>query len=214
MFKQSKELSLVRGAVFGNGSVHITHLQFADDMVLLLEPNMEYLFNAKRILRCFELVSGLRINFHKSCLVRVGKKQPGEGNWAIAFRCVLKSLPLNYVGLPLGGNANRETFWKHVVSRVEQRLSPWKGAIISKGGRLVLIKANLYSLPSYFMSVFSIPVVVAKKLEKLRCVFFWNDNHMRRNIHYVDWDTLCKHKKHGGLGIGKMRDKGLSLIAK
>ena len=46
-------------------------------------------------------------------------------------------------------------------------LAPWKRAFISKGGRLVLIKDILSSLPSYFMSVFHIPVVVAKKLEKL-----------------------------------------------
>ncbi|KAK2636756.1 hypothetical protein Ddye_031548 [Dipteronia dyeriana] len=49
---------------------------------------------------------------------------------------------------------------------------------------------------------------------KASAAFFWNDSHMRRKIDSVDWDTLCKHKKHGGLGIGKMRDKGLSLMAK
>ncbi|KAK2656845.1 hypothetical protein Ddye_009897 [Dipteronia dyeriana] len=102
-------------------------LLFVDDMISFLEPNMEYLLNVKRILRCFELVSGLRVNFHKSCLVRVGKKRP----------------------------------------------------------------------------LFPIPIVVAKKLEKLQRAFFWNDSHMRRKIHSIDRDTLSKHKKHGGLGIGK-----------
>ena len=130
------------------------------------------------------------------------------------FRCISSLLPVTYLCLPLGGNSSREAFWNPVVSKVEQRLAPWKRAFISKGGRLVLIKAVLYSLPSYFMSVFPIPVVVAKKLEKLQRDFFWNDGLQKKKVRSVDWVTICKHKKFGGLGIGRMKDKGLSLMAK
>jgi hypothetical protein len=74
MFCKAKQLGMVKGAVFGDGVVQISHLQFVDDTILFLEPKVEYIRNAKRILRCFELISGLKINFHKSCLVRIGKK--------------------------------------------------------------------------------------------------------------------------------------------
>jgi hypothetical protein len=110
------------------------------------------------------LISGLKINFHKSCLVRIGKKDVNEVDWAAVFRCKLSSLPISYLGFPLGGNARREAFWDPVIKKVEQRLTPWKRTYLSKGGRLVLIKAVLSSLPLYFMSVFPIPVVVANKL--------------------------------------------------
>ena len=30
----------------------------------------------------------------------------------------------------------------------------------------------------------------------------------------MDWDTVCKSKKLGGLGIERLRDKGVSLMAK
>ncbi|KAK3188936.1 hypothetical protein Dsin_028497 [Dipteronia sinensis] len=143
MLVQARELGLIRGSIF--------------------ECN-------KRILRCFRLVCGLKINFHKSCLVRIGKKRCSEEDWAAAFRCASASLPVTYLGLPLGGNSKRESFWNPVVSKVEHRLAPWKRAFISKGGRLVLIKAVLSSLPSYFM--------------------------------------------FGGLGVGRMRDNSLSLMAK
>ena len=78
MFFKEKDLNLIRVLDFGNGIIHISHLQFIDDTILFLEPKMEFLLNTKRILTCFELISGLKINFHKSCLVRVWKRGPGE----------------------------------------------------------------------------------------------------------------------------------------
>ncbi|KAK2656639.1 hypothetical protein Ddye_009691 [Dipteronia dyeriana] len=77
LFKKAGGVELVKGAVFGEGTVHISHLQFADDKILFLQPKLDYLMNARHILRCFELVSGLRINFYKSCVVRVGKEKEG-----------------------------------------------------------------------------------------------------------------------------------------
>ncbi|KAK3199061.1 hypothetical protein Dsin_022476 [Dipteronia sinensis] len=214
MLDKAKWLGLIRGKGYGNDRVHITHLQFADDTVLFLEPKMEFLMNSRRILRCFELLSGLKINFHKSCLVRIGRNASNEVHWAAAFRCVAALLPIFYLGLPLGGNSSREKFLEPIIKKVEQRLAPWKRAYISKGGRLVLIKAVLSSLPSYFMSVFSIPMGVAKKIEKIQRNFFWNDGVLNKKTHAVDWVTLCKNKHFGGLGIGRVKEKGVSMMVK
>ena len=152
----------------------------------------------------------------KSCLVRIGKKFPLKEDWAAIFRCKSSSLPVTYLGLPLGGNSSRESFWNPIIKKVEQRLAPWKRAFISKGGRLVLIKVVMSSLPTYFMTVFLLPVAVAvaKKLEKFQRNFFWNDGIVKKKIHHVDWESLSMNKRKRGLGIGRMRDKGLSLMAK
>ena len=207
-------MNLIKGVVFGDNGTHITHLQFADDTLLFIEPNMEYLLNIKRIFRCFELVSGLKINFHKSCLVKVGKKGLTDGVWAAAFGCVSSSLPINYLGLPLGGNPRKMATWNVVLNKIQQRVAPWKRSLISKGGRLVLIKAVLSNLPTYFMSEYSIPSGVARKIERLIHGFFWDVGIVKRKIQTVDCVSLCKSKRNGGLGIGRVVDKGISLLAK
>ncbi|KAK2646409.1 hypothetical protein Ddye_021604 [Dipteronia dyeriana] len=51
---KEKQLGMLNGATFGDGAVHISHLQFVDDTILFLEPKLEYLMNAKRILRCVD----------------------------------------------------------------------------------------------------------------------------------------------------------------
>ncbi|KAK2635517.1 hypothetical protein Ddye_030309 [Dipteronia dyeriana] len=69
---KARNLDLIGGESFDN-NVHISHLQFADDTILFIKPRIDYLLNVKRVLRCFELASGLKINFYgesgnwKSC---------------------------------------------------------------------------------------------------------------------------------------------------
>ncbi|KAK2652607.1 hypothetical protein Ddye_012463 [Dipteronia dyeriana] len=159
-------------------------------------------------------VSGLKVNFLESCLVKVGKKSPNDGEWAKSFCCSLASLPLLYLGLPLGGNPTREIFWRLIIAKVENRLAHWMRGFLSKGDRLVLIKVVLSSLPTYFMSFFRIPEGEAKRIEKQQREFFWNDSLMKKKMFVMDWVSLCKSKKQDGLGIGRMIDKWLSLIAK
>ncbi|KAK3219608.1 hypothetical protein Dsin_013578 [Dipteronia sinensis] len=55
---------------------------------------------------------------------------------------------------------------------------------------------------------------VAKKIEKLQRDFFWGDGIEKRKIHSIDWDSLCKSKKAGGLGIEHIMDKNRGLMAK
>ncbi|KAK2638365.1 hypothetical protein Ddye_026160 [Dipteronia dyeriana] len=74
LLRKAHGLDMIMGISFCNNDVHITHLQFAEDTIVFLKPKMEFLVNAERILRCFELASGLKINFHKSCIVRIGEK--------------------------------------------------------------------------------------------------------------------------------------------
>lgn len=157
LFMKAEELNMVKDEVFGCQGVHISHLQSVDDTIIFLQPNVEYLVNARCILRCFELASGLRINFHKSCVVKVGKEKENEENWALKFRCLKANLPISYLGLTLGGKPNTKFFWQKLIQRIENRLAQWKRLFLNKGGRLVLIKAVIASIPNYFMSVFRIP---------------------------------------------------------
>lgn len=49
----------------------VTHLQFSDDTLFFCEPSREEVRGYKVVLRCFELVLGLRINLNKSTLIGI-----------------------------------------------------------------------------------------------------------------------------------------------
>ncbi|KAK2637447.1 hypothetical protein Ddye_032239 [Dipteronia dyeriana] len=186
LFLKTVEINLLKGTILGKDMGQISHLQFGDNMILFLEPKLDYVRVAKRIFRCFELVSGLKINFHKSCILQIGKRRSLANKTATVFRCKNEILPNSYLGLPLGANPNLKACWDPILAKIEKRLAPWKMRFLSKDGRLALIKTVLSNIPTYFLSVFRIPMGVAKKIKKLQRDFFRGDGIEKRRIHSVD----------------------------
>ncbi|XP_028114475.1 uncharacterized protein LOC114312452 [Camellia sinensis] len=66
LLKRAIEVGLIKGATIGLDHLGISHLQFADDTIIFCKGAKEEVLNIKRVLRCFEVMSGLKINFHKS----------------------------------------------------------------------------------------------------------------------------------------------------
>ena len=56
-------------------SCHICSLRMPDDIILFCPSKEETIRNYKRLLRCFEMISGLSINFDKSSLILVNCEQ-------------------------------------------------------------------------------------------------------------------------------------------
>jgi hypothetical protein len=57
--------------------------------------------NLKWIMSCFELMSGMRINYHKGELVPINIEQVEEVNrWAEIFGCPVGAFPIKYLGIP------------------------------------------------------------------------------------------------------------------
>ena len=77
----------------------------------------------------------------------------------------MRQLPMKYLGFPLGAKCKEKTIWNPIIERMEKRLARWNTLYLSKVGKFMLIKSSLLSLPTYFMSLFAIPVDVANCIE-------------------------------------------------
>ncbi|XP_028075237.1 uncharacterized protein LOC114277538 [Camellia sinensis] len=208
-----RELGLVKGIHIGVNGVVVSYLQFADDS-LFCEADVQEVMNLKRILRCFEMVSGLKINFHKCVVCGVGISDSCLKNFASLLNCKTQSLPLKFLGLPLGASPRRKKVWKPVIDKIKSRLAGWKRRLLSFAGRLTLIKSVLSSLPVYYLSLFKMPEGVAKEIDRLQAVFLWEGTELKRKIYLVQWKEVTKSISQGGLGIRKIRKVNDCLLMK
>ena len=93
---------------------------------------------------------------------------------------------------------------------IYNRLAGWKKLYLSKDGRLTLLKSTLSSLPTYYLSLFTIPTHVANKIEKLQRDFLWGNS----KTHLVGWDKVCAPMANGGLGVRKLTTFNIALLGK
>ncbi|CAL5403808.1 unnamed protein product [Camellia sinensis] len=214
LFERAKEMGLIQGVAIGNNGVRVTHLQFADDTIIFCEAEWVEVVTIKRILRCFEILSGLKINYHKSVIAGIGVEEGLMQSFAAKLNCVHQNLPLKYLGLPLGANPSRLSTWKPVLDKLKQKLSTWKRRLLSFAGRLTLIKSGMSNLPTYYLSLFKIPEGVAKEIDKIQAKFLWGGSDLRRKVHMVSWENITKSKTLGGLGIRRIIDMNKCLLLK
>ncbi|GFS31963.1 hypothetical protein Acr_00g0020140 [Actinidia rufa] len=214
LMDRAKELGLIKGASVGQSNFSISYLQFADDTILFCEVDVTEVTNIKRILRCFEVMSGMKVNFHKSGICGVGIENEILDRCAGILRCKKQRLPMKYLGLPLGVSPRRQAMWKLVIELIKKRLSSWKKRFLSFGGRLVLIKSVISSLPVYYMSLFKMPERVAKCIERIQATFLWGGDDANRKIHLISWDKIIRGKDRGGLDVRNIKIMNECLLCK
>ena len=124
------------------GSVHISHLLFADDTILFCDASREQLLYIQMVLIFFEAMTGLKVNVGKSEIVPIGD----VGNLNALARtlcCKVGTLPLRYMGMPLEAHYKDSSTWNPIIEKMENRLSGWKRLYLSTCGRLTLLKSTL-----------------------------------------------------------------------
>ena len=132
-------------------------------------------------------MTGLKVNVLKSEMVPI-KDVHNVHVLAEILGCRIGSLPMTYLRMPLGASHESPTIWNPILEKIERKLAGWKKLYLSKGGRLTLLKSTLSSLPTCFLSLFTIPTHVANKNVRLQRDFLWGDSK------HTWWDGIrCVH---------------------
>ncbi|GKC45716.1 RNA-directed DNA polymerase, eukaryota, partial [Tanacetum coccineum] len=130
---------------------------------------------------------------------------------ALVLGCRVAKLPMMYLGVPIGFNMRRCVNWKRVVQNFESMMNRWKAKLLSVGGRLSLIKVVLGNLPTYYMSLYWMPITVQKRLESMRNRFFIGGDSDDIKITWVKWNSCLAGKAMGGL-VSHLQAKGIDLF--
>ena len=107
----------------------------------------------------------------------------------------------SYLGLPtLIGRSKYQAF-SFLKERVWKKIREWKGKLLSRAGKEVLIKVVAQSIPTYTMGGFQLPVKLCDELNAICARFWWGQCGDEKKIHWKSWESLIQSKKEGGMGF-------------
>lgn len=118
-------------------------LQYADDTIICLKHSIEGARNLKLLLYMYELMAGLKINFHKSEVMVINDEENWAEIYAEIFNCQLGTFRIKYLGVPVGPSRLHVIDWLPLEEKSKKRLAVWKGGNMSIAGRSTLINSSL-----------------------------------------------------------------------
>ena len=193
----------------------ISHLLFADDSLIFCKVSQEEVQVILDVLQTYAASSGQCINFEKSFFYFSSNTTRGDRE-RIKKTMGVKEVERfeSYLGLPtLVGCAKYQTF-SFLKDRVWKKIQGWKGQLLSRVGKEILIKVVAQSIPTYTMGVFQLPVKLYDELNALCARFWWGQMSNERKIHWKSWNVLTQAKKDGGMGFHDLRNFNLAMLAK
>lgn len=136
----------------GRGGPLLSHLFFADDLVLFGKATSENALVMKRILDQFCHHSGHKVNAGKSKLFFSAntnmnlRRAIGD---SLAFQ-QMEDLEM-YSGVPLFYKRVTKSTFQFLIDKVQDKLNGFDAKLLSMAGRTVLAKSVLLAIPRYFM---------------------------------------------------------------
>lgn len=69
-------------------------------------------------------------------------------------------------------------------------------------------------IPFFFLSFYKAPKVVIQDIIKIQRDFLWCGEEHEKRINWVSYETICKLKQHGGLGVKDCNTFNKALLSK
>ncbi|KAL4390955.1 hypothetical protein AHAS_Ahas03G0196800 [Arachis hypogaea] len=184
------------------GGPRISHLIFADDLLLFCKASKTQVHQVMHSLNLFYKALGMKVNIDKSKAV-CSKSMSNTRRKVLAGVSSIRFA--NELGKYLGVNINHPRASRvaclEAVEKIKSRLSSWKGWLLNRVGILCLIKSVTMSLPIYQMQISLFPNKVCSKIDSIICNFLWKGKTDERDLNLLNWSTMITPKWYGGLGV-------------
>jgi hypothetical protein len=135
----------------------LTHLCFADDLLIFSEASLSSINVIKAVLVEFEELSSLKANPSKSSFYCSGISERVKHILLNELQMKEGYLPVRYLGVPLISSRLSSADCSVLLDRITGRIDSWLSRNLSYAGRLQFLSSVLYSLQVYRTSIFILP---------------------------------------------------------
>lgn len=179
----------------------------------MVNADISSLITFKVIVRLFSSISGLQINFQKSCFIPINVATSDLPWVGVVMGCPQTDFPIMYLGMPLTLKKPTKELFIPLIENIERRMQGWQSRLLSRGGRLVLVQSVLSSIPTYHMICFVLPKWVLSRIDKAMRAFLWGKSSTAgHHIPLCNWNLVCIPRDSGGLGLPNLQLRNQALI--
>ena len=173
--------------------------QFADDTDLFLYGHQKSVQEVLKGLKEFYTISGMKPNYDKTTLYRIGSLKNSEAQWYTAQQVKWKNGTINVLGVEVGGSdADLGSLnYGPVLAKAQAIMQNWSKRNISLLGKIQIINSLIGSLFVYKMYVLPrIGQNFIVKFNKMVENFLWNGRKPK-----ISLAILQNSKKYGGMSL-------------
>nr|XP_027120463.1 uncharacterized protein LOC113737428 [Coffea arabica] len=199
---------------FVSAGSQVPYLAFADDMLVFTRCSEECLSVIKDFLEEYQQASGQKVNVNKSAFFLASGATLGQEQMVTRVLGFHRAgFPFTYLGAPIYKGRRLSLLFDGIVAKMRAHLGHWSTKLLSFGGKLVLARHVLASLPMYLLQVLNPPKAVLTRLGNICNSFLW-DHKGERRLHWASWEKLCFPTDEGGLGFRSFKDMARAFAAK
>ncbi|KAJ7949853.1 Ribonuclease H [Quillaja saponaria] len=151
----------------------ISHLFFADDLLLFSKASINQLAVVWSCLQNFCKWSGLKVNNDKFKIMLLANTLASikHSIQKHAPICITQDLG-KYQGVPLIHSRISKNTYQEICSKLQSKLAGWKLSSLSLAGRATLIQASASTIPVYTMQTKKFIVSICNFIDKVQRDFF------------------------------------------
>ncbi|GKB41505.1 RNA-directed DNA polymerase, eukaryota, reverse transcriptase zinc-binding domain protein [Tanacetum coccineum] len=186
---------------FGCKQLKITHICFADDLLVFFHGDTNSVSLIKNSVDEFGSCSGLLPNFNKSIVFFGSISEEDQQELLNILPFGKGKLPMKYLGVPLISKRLGVNDCKILIDKVKTKINHRRNKFLTYAGKLQLIASVLESIQSYWCCVFLLPKTVVNDINRIMKNFLWSQSDESKGKAKVAWKAICKPKREGGLGL-------------
>lgn len=160
----------------------INHLSYAYDTILFCSSHRKSMKRMMIVLRTYEYASGQMTNLSKSYLYLHDKIPPAVARRIKDTTGIAQGVfPFTYLGCPVFNGRRKIIYFENLLRRVTKRVMSWQNKLLTFGGRYILIRHVLQSIPLCTLFAMNPPKGVVEQLHKVFTRFLGRGRGIIRN---------------------------------